>query len=82
MFMGRVQSKNDLNRNVKKVSYQKLLEDLRTTKIPGTLESIEKKIKSLRVTYRGKNWIKFKNRKNVLLVQTNCTSQSELQPKV
>lgn len=47
-----VSSKDYLNRKVKKNSYNQLLENLVHTEIPGTLESIKKKIKSLRETYR------------------------------
>lgn len=47
-----VSSKDYLNRKVKKASYNQLLEDLVHTEIPGTLESVKRKIRSLRDTYR------------------------------
>lgn len=45
MFIWAVQTSDYLNRNMKKVSYQKLLKDLRTADIYGILESLEKKKK-------------------------------------
>lgn len=47
-----VSSKDYLNRNLKDASYTNLLEDLLSADIPCTVESLKKKIKSLRDTYR------------------------------
>lgn len=47
-----VTDKDYLNRNMKDVAYNKLLDDLRFVGIPCTLEGTKKKIKSLRDTYR------------------------------
>lgn len=49
-----VQSNNYFDRNVKEVSYHKLLKDLRIAKISGTPKSIKKIIIKLRDTYRKK----------------------------
>lgn len=47
-----VTSKDYLNRNFKEVSYNKLLDNLHMSDLPGSLDSLKKKIKSLRDTYR------------------------------
>lgn len=47
-----VSAKEYLNRNVKESAYKELLENLKDAGMPGSLEAVKKKIKSLRDTYR------------------------------
>uniref|UniRef100_A0A2S2Q873 MADF domain-containing protein n=1 Tax=Sipha flava TaxID=143950 RepID=A0A2S2Q873_9HEMI len=74
-YLWDVTSKDYLNRNFKEVSYNKLLDNLHMSDIPGSLYSLKKKIKSLRDTYR-KELQKVQKSKKVVPVQTMYTSQS------
>lgn len=47
-----VSSKEYLNRNLKEAAYSELLENLKETGMPTTVDQVKKKIKSLRDTFR------------------------------
>lgn len=47
-----VSSKEYLNRNLKEAAYSELLENLKETGMPTTVDQVKYKIKSLRDTYR------------------------------
>lgn len=70
-----VTSKDYLNKNFKEVSYNKLLDNLHMSDIPGSLDSLKKK-KKVYVIPTARNCKRFKNQKKVVPVQMMYTSQS------